>query len=61
MSIFVLTFNKLIQNSKKKLIYFSINNSLFILYKTGTKLINSIFIELFFEFFALKILLTNVV
>ena len=56
---FVFTFNKLLEKSKKNLIYFSSNNSLFILYNKGMKLMNSIFIKLFFEFFAYKIFLAN--
>ena len=59
-SIFVFTFNKLLQKSKKEYKYFSLNNSLFILYKLGMKLINSILIKLFLEFFALKILFNKV-
>ena len=47
------------QYSKKKLIYFSINNSLFILYNWGAKLINSIFIKLFLEFFAFNMFFTR--
>ena len=57
----VLAFNKLLQKSKNEFKYCSVNTSLLILYKSGTKLINSILIESVFEFLALKILSTRVI